>query len=77
MQEVVLMPHSPRRVHWAVALEEEEGRILTTYDDPTEPLTCCERCTYFTLVGCAGTFLILVVVMICYGAWYASKAARN
>jgi hypothetical protein len=77
MQDVILMPRSPRRVHWAVALEEEEGRIMTSDDYPDAPLTLGERCTYFILVGCGGILLILTAVMIIYGMWYAAKAAKH
>jgi hypothetical protein len=79
MQEVILMPRSPRHVHWAAALEEEEMQNITidNYAVRDSPLTIYERVMYFILVGCGGILLILTAVMIIYGIWYSAKAAKH
>jgi hypothetical protein len=82
MQNAILVPITgsqryPKKVHWAVALEQEEGRQLTEEDDlgyaAAGPLSCCERCAYFALVGCGFLLLALLLSMLVYGIWYAVR----
>lgn len=78
MQDVILMPRSPRRVHWAAALEEETHSIIIDSDATHDgPLTACDRLSYFALVGCGVLLLLTILIVLVYAIFYATKAGRH